>query len=253
MRCSSLATAALVLATVFSAMACGHAQTSGAASAPLAPPPGFVPPYEIMRTARAAGFDPLAPPLREGTTYVLRATDFRGILMRVVIDARTGAIRDANRIVPGPGSDAQLGMMPPYEAVPEDPVPPYGPSPYGPPPYGAPAGFDEPEMVPFDQSALPRSAPPRSANRAVGVNLVPLPRPRPAELAAGSATSAPAVGGQPPPVTQPQAASAANEAAETKPDATKLDPRNAEAKSGSKPSTPPVPLDKPAPLPAVND
>ncbi|HXW42133.1 MAG TPA: hypothetical protein VEK75_13070, partial [Xanthobacteraceae bacterium] len=48
-----------------------------------APPPGFVPPYEVMRTVRAAGFDPLALPLREGTTYVVRATDFRGILMRV--------------------------------------------------------------------------------------------------------------------------------------------------------------------------
>ena len=68
----------------------------------------------------------MAPPLREDATYVLRATDFRGILMRVVIDARTGAIRDANRIVPGPGSDAQLGMMPPYEAAPDDAVPPYG-------------------------------------------------------------------------------------------------------------------------------
>ena len=59
-----------------------------------------------MRTLRSAGFDPLAPPLREGTIYVARATDYRGILMRVVLDARTGAIRDANRIVPGPGNYA---------------------------------------------------------------------------------------------------------------------------------------------------
>ena len=40
---------------------------------------GFVPPYEILRTLRAAGFQPLAPPLREGTTYVVRALDFRGV------------------------------------------------------------------------------------------------------------------------------------------------------------------------------
>jgi hypothetical protein len=31
---------------------------------------------------------------------VLRATDFRGIPTRVVLDARTGVIRDATRIVP---------------------------------------------------------------------------------------------------------------------------------------------------------
>lgn len=102
----------------------GHAQ----APAPPAPAPqprsitGFVPSYEIMRTVRAAGLQPLEPPLREGRTYVLRATDYRGILMHVVLDARTGAIRDVTRIV-GPG-----GM-----------VPPGGSGPYGPPPYGVPA------------------------------------------------------------------------------------------------------------------
>ena len=71
-----------------------------------------------MRTLRSAGFDPLAPPLREGATYVARATDYRGILMRVVLDARTGAIRDANRIIPGPGSSMQFGALPPYEEAP---------------------------------------------------------------------------------------------------------------------------------------
>ena len=68
---------------------------------PLPPPViGFVSPYEIMRTVRSAGFHPVSRPLREGTSYVLRATDFRGIPMRVVLDARTGVIRDATRIVP---------------------------------------------------------------------------------------------------------------------------------------------------------
>jgi hypothetical protein len=42
--------------------------------------------------------------MREGTSYVLRATDFRGIPMRVVLDARTGVIRDATRIVPADSS-----------------------------------------------------------------------------------------------------------------------------------------------------
>jgi hypothetical protein len=122
-------TAAFVLTVILSAAAPAFAQSPAAPvpAAPL-PSPGFVPPYEIMRTLRAAGFDPLAPPLREGATYVLRATDFNGILMRVVVDARTGAIRDANRIVPGPGnyaSGGQFGM-----ALPDDSAPDMVPEPY---------------------------------------------------------------------------------------------------------------------------
>ena len=121
--------ATFALAVLLAASTAGHAQVP-----PLPPPnprpapqspaptlraPGFVSSYEIVRTLRSAGFDPLAPPLREGTIYVARATDYRGILMRVVLDARTGAIRDANRIVPGPGNYGG-----PYDA------------PYAPPPYG---------------------------------------------------------------------------------------------------------------------
>ncbi len=71
---------------------------------PQPPMIGFVSPYEIMRTVRSAGFHPVSRPLREGTSYVLRATDFRGIPMRVVLDARTGVIRDATRIVPADSS-----------------------------------------------------------------------------------------------------------------------------------------------------
>jgi hypothetical protein len=87
---------------------CLLSAVSGFAQSPPSPvssPPlrGFVPPFEILRTVRAAGFEPLAPPLREGSTYVVRAIDFRGVAMRVVVDARSGAIRDANRIVSGPG------------------------------------------------------------------------------------------------------------------------------------------------------
>ncbi|HEY1983389.1 MAG TPA: hypothetical protein VGH13_25175, partial [Xanthobacteraceae bacterium] len=105
----------------------GFAQSSPP-PAPL-PSPGFVSPYEIMRTARAAGFDPISPPLREGPTYVLRAYDFRGILMRVVVDARSGAIRDANRIVRNlydPDAEDEIGMVPP---------------PYGPPPRYMPSAY----------------------------------------------------------------------------------------------------------------
>jgi hypothetical protein len=143
------------------AIASGHAQVAPPQQAP-APGAGFVPPYQIMRTLRSAGFDPLALPSREGNTYAARATDYRGVLMRVVLDARTGAIRDANRIVPGPGSDAQFGTLPPYES--------------------------SPDSLPEVTGALPL---PRPVPRAIVSILPPLPRPRPAEFAAKPPDSLP--------------------------------------------------------------
>jgi hypothetical protein len=93
------------------------AQTPAAAAPAASPPPasppppkpetGFVTPYEIVRTVRSAGFHPVSRPIREGASYVLRATDFRGLQMRVVLDARTGVIRDATRIVPAQSSSSQ--------------------------------------------------------------------------------------------------------------------------------------------------
>jgi hypothetical protein len=140
-------------------------------AAPNAAPPitqpvtGFVSSYEITRIARSAGFDPLAPPLREGTIYVLRATDFRGILMRVVIDAHTGAIRDANRIVPGPGRYGQF---------------------YGTPSLYDPSDLDAPTMVPSAAEMEPAPVRPmgsHGAMRSALPDIPPLPRPRPAALA----------------------------------------------------------------------
>lgn len=150
----------VVLVACLFAAAPGRAQV--AAPPPVAQPvTGFVSSYEITRIARSAGFDPLAPPLREGTIYVLRATDYRGILMRVVIDARTGAIRDANRIVPGPGRYGQF--------------------------YGAPALYDpaelaEPVIMP-STAEMERPPAPHGATRSALPEIPPLPRPRPAALA----------------------------------------------------------------------
>jgi hypothetical protein len=161
----------LFVACLFAA-APGRAQvTAQVPTPPPAAPPatqpvtGFVSSYEITRIARSAGFDPLAPPLREGTIYVLRATDFRGILMRVVIDAHTGAIRDANRIVPGPGRYGQF---------------------YGTPSLYDPADLDAPPMVPSTAEMEPALARPpgsRGATRSALPDIPPLPRPRPAALA----------------------------------------------------------------------
>lgn len=156
MRVSVIGAAALSLLLL--AVAPSHAQ---AQSQPT-PLPGFITSHEVTRIARSAGFEPVAPPLREGTTYVLRAMDFRGILMRVVVDARSGAIRAVNRIVAGPGF-------------------------YGPPigmaaPYGYPDGYGL-GMAPGDEIVTP-PMPPFVGRTAVHPLLTPpLPRPRPHALA----------------------------------------------------------------------
>jgi hypothetical protein len=176
----------------------GFAQspTTAASSASQLPLHGFIPPFEILRAVRAAGFDPLAPPLRQGTTYVVRAIDYRGIAMRVVVDARSGVIRDANRIVSGPG------LYGPYAPGPYQPAH-YGrfgpPPPYLSPPderaiYGAPPYLGAAE-IPDDPDGFrgPQLHAPRSAGSALVPALVPLPRPRPAGLAvAGTIESKPA-------------------------------------------------------------
>ena len=144
----------------------------------LRPVTGFVSAYEIVRTVRLAGFNPLAPPLREGTDYIMRATDFRGILMRVVVDARTAAIRDVTRIVPGPGRYGQF---------------------YAEPPFG-PADSSAARMVPSKANMEPPLARPPAMHPAPALAPPPLPRPRPAALASRKADGAvPAVKAQPAP------------------------------------------------------
>jgi hypothetical protein len=183
---------------VLSALASFAQSPPNASSSPSSTPlRGFVPPYEILRTLRAAGFEPLAPPLREGTTYVVRAIDFRGVPMRVSVDARSGAIRDANRIVSGPG------LYGPYVPGPYAPVY-YGriATPSYPPPgddiesgYGRPALGARPELSPSDR-------------RSSGVNLVPLPRPRPANVTGAEPIGRPDVATSAPSAPQAESPSA---------------------------------------------
>ncbi len=212
-----------VVAALLSAIGIGRAQAPPAGPPPLPPAPGFVSTYEIVHTLRAAGFDPLAQPLREGTIYVARATDYRGILMRVVLDARTGAIRDANRIVAGPGNYAdQYGPYgaadDAYDGAPYGPGAygpgPYGPGPYGPGAYGSgaygPGAYGPPGPYgpgPYGRDVYGRPSPlpddrppaagvpvfPPAVRAATGAGGPPLPRPRPPELASRK----PAAGAKP--------------------------------------------------------
>ncbi len=227
-------TAVCALTFLLLAIGRGHAQAP-APPPQISPPtpqarpariPGFVPPYEIIRTVRAAGFDPLAPPLREGTTYVLRATDFRGILMRVVVDARTGAIRDANRILPGPGTYG--GPYGPgfYGQAAMAPAPSGAPPDARPPPYGELPDYDASEPPPDETGAFPPPLPPPPIAQPVprASVAIPLPRPRPADVASrqpgGAATPAAATDPKPDTkseVTAAPAAPAAPPAAPAKP------------------------------------
>jgi hypothetical protein len=212
-RVSVIGAAALSLLLL--AAAPSHAQ----AQSQPAPLPGFITSHEVTRIARSAGFEPVAPPLREGTTYVLRAMDFRGILMRVVVDARSGALRAVNRIVPGPAPYGVVGMMtPPYGPPPYGPPPygPYGPPGYGPPPYGpppyGPADIGDPEMGPMeaDLSMPPPSSAPTTiypGAHALTPESPPLPRPRPAGLVSREAQ--PAAKPADTPAAKPDAAPAA--------------------------------------------
>lgn len=189
------AAVAVSFCLTFGTGAAAQSPSPPASGGPAQPKPvtGFVPTFEIMRTVRSAGFDPLAPPLREGTTYVLRATDYRGILMRVVLDARTGAIRDVTRIVPA--ASGSLGVvLPPYGA------PAYA-SPYGEAPYGAPAEYEdvppilpgpEPSGLPPALQPQPLAAPPATHAKTSKRKLSPpLPRARPAGLASSQPPAAP--------------------------------------------------------------
>ena len=186
----------IVLAFCLLSAVSGFAQSP---PSPVSSPPlrGFVPPYEILRTVRAAGFEPLAPPLREGSTYVVRAIDFRGVAMRVVVDARSGAIRDANRIVSGPGLYG-----------------PYIPGPYGPVVYGRLT----PPYPPDDIEAGYGSTAATGDRHFPGLSLVPLPRPRPGSLATTSAAAAASAASSPhekKPGTRPDVATSAPPAAQS--------------------------------------
>jgi hypothetical protein len=274
-RAGVFGTAAACLCLVISAVSAGYAQSPPPAASPpagaAAPLPGFVPPYEITKIVRAAGYDPLTRPRREGTTYVVRAINGRGILMRIVIDARSGAIRAVNRIVPGPGPYGVVGMMgpPPYAAGPYGPLtgppPPYPPPPYPPPYYDAPPGYGmSPDMLePMEPPGGPMEAdlntpPPPPAGRPrpypAAPSAPPLPRSRPSESAIHEA--------KPPhaekPVETPAIKStpAPGAASETPAAPPALSATPAPAAAPPVPPSPPTvaaPAKKPPPLPPIQD
>jgi hypothetical protein len=151
-----------------------------------------IPPYEILTIVRSTGLDPLTRPLRQGSTYVLRAADPYGEEVRVVVGAQRGQILSIRPV-------ARVAVQP-YEVPPpgyyEDPR--YGPPRYMPGPgyYGPDARYDvQPSppayprvlTAPRDGSAKPAAKPAPKA--AAVIPKKPLAPPAPSETSA-PATSA---------------------------------------------------------------
>jgi hypothetical protein len=194
------------------------------ATSTMTPDPvsGLLPSYEINKIVRGSGFYPLALPQREGNVYVLRAIDRHDVLMRVVVDARSGAIRAVNRLVsvkamgvvgtvPASNSaagDSTMSVSPSNDVKSNSPQqegtsgqPQFGPQfRDATPAHTVPAdiGGSSIGAEERDLGALPPSMAPSAKNHAFQ-GALPLPRPRPSGLEKG----------KPAPKTHPVKSSAA--------------------------------------------
>jgi hypothetical protein len=228
---SATRAAALCLCCLVSAALASHAYPQSAAPESTAAPAsllGFVSPDEINKIVRAAGFTPLAPARRQGTTYELRAADYRDVLMRVVVDGRSGTIRAVNRIVPA-RPESVVGLTPPPDIGPTLYKPPAS-EPLPSPPPAAPSAHDAATVtgaIPSGPRGRELGSSPAPSTTLRGTygspdDAQPLPRPRPANLttqkarasgkvpnAATAAPFGPQIAPRPAPVTskrQPQIA-----------------------------------------------
>jgi hypothetical protein len=186
-----------------------------------APGPGHgaLPPFRIATIVRAAGFDPLFRPMRQGDTYVLRALDRNAVEYRLVIDAYTGrtiSIRATGE--PGPYARVYRGG-PGYGPYGGGPSPMYGRV-FGPDDdrYGAPHPLP-PQVRPPQTS---RATPPGQIKPTLlarpepnQTSETPLPRPRPyvmeatSSIPADAPKAAPQNTPPPPPAAAPNPAPAA--------------------------------------------
>jgi hypothetical protein len=122
------------------------------AAAQPAPPlgaPRALPPHEILTILRSTELAPLERPTRRGTTYALRALDADGDQVRVIVDARTGAILSVTPIMQQDLAPGQGVATAPRSTLPPD----LGPAPIAPgsrarhlPP--APDGYIAPQSAP---------------------------------------------------------------------------------------------------------
>lgn len=78
---------------------------------------GMLPPYQILAIVRSVGLVPTERPVRSGPTYFVRALDYSGRLVRVVIDGRSGGVLSVQAA--GEGGPVRLGYYPRIRVPPE--------------------------------------------------------------------------------------------------------------------------------------
>lgn len=140
--------------------------------------PALLPPLEVYTVLRENGFSPLGIPHQRGYVYVIAVLDRAGEDGKLIIDARNGQIL---RFMPafrmgGYGED----YPPPYGVPGPGRYGPDGPGPYGAgvPGMGPGAGLPPPTTT-IKGPPRPPGSIPRVASRTV-----PVPAPKPADLAA---------------------------------------------------------------------
>jgi hypothetical protein len=162
--------------------------------------PALLPPQEVYAVLRENGFSPLGIPHQRGYVYVIAVIDRAGEDGRLIVDARNGQII---RFLPTfrtggyYGEDYRSPYGPagqgPYGAEGPGPYGPEGPGRYGAPgraPYGAAGPGPYGAVGPGADAGLPPTSTVRGAPRPPGAiprvasRTVPVPSPKPLDLAA---------------------------------------------------------------------
>lgn len=163
-----------------------------------------VPRYQIATVVRSMGLEPVGTPVRAGTTFIQRAVDLAGTVLRVTIDVGSGAVLAVHPVVVSPyGAPPRYGMTPTYGAAPVYrgrygyDGPPYGGpygyrGPYDGGPYGYRGAYDggpyrpyaaAPPMGDDDVVVAPHAAPrapvPNTRSTALEPKRAPVPKPKP--------------------------------------------------------------------------
>jgi len=147
-----------------------------------------LPPYEINTIVRSMGLDPLTHPQRRGPYYVLDAVDPRGFEVRVVADARIGAVISVTPAAPARyNANPRIIHVPPpatVGALPDDPddvdepLPPRQPQQYDPRQYDPqrydPRHYDRPPQRDNRRVTAP---PPKPAVKSAAVPPPPIASP----------------------------------------------------------------------------
>jgi hypothetical protein len=178
--------------------------------------PALLPPLEVYRVVRENGFSPLGIPRQRGYVYVISVLDRSGEDGRLIIDARNGQIirfRPAFRM----GGYYDEDYPPTYGATGPGPYGAAGPRPYGPVGPGSYNAIGPGAAGPLPQTTNVRGAPrPPASIPRVASRTIPVPAPKPAELAvkpapepmqrSAAVQAKPADAPAPPPAAAPTAA-----------------------------------------------